>query len=209
MRFNSRGAILCSSVRRQGRVNNMLRSALNLAAVVALGAAAAPQIAAAQSFYEDGPRPYVVHTQDDIAIDGDHARVVRRQDVGPGFRGEDRRFAPRVVYDARGSDRPHDGWRDRGYDGDRGYGRPAYRPDRPVDGYGPDAAGYGRPAYAPGYRSGYAPAAYGIDPTPVGPVPVGAAYGTIPEVGCTIEQSQGITPAGWRKIVTHRTCYRR
>ena len=187
----------------------MLRSALNLVAVVALGAAVVPQMAAAQSFTENGPRPFVLHTQDDIAIDGDHARIARRQDIGPGYRDAARPYGPRVVYDERDGYRPRDGWRDPGPDRDRGYGHPAFRRDRPAYGDGPGAYGYGMPAYGQGYRSGYAPAAYGVDYAPVGPVPGGSAYGTIPEVGCTTEQSQSITPAGWRKIETHRTCYRR
>ena len=180
----------------------MLRSVLKLSAAVAFGVAV-PQLAAAQSFYEDGPRPYVVHPQDDVAVDRDAARIVRRRDIGPGDRGDDGRYRPRVVYDERDPYWSRDGGRGRDRDGGRGgdggYGRPL----RPV--YGPGASGYGSPRF----RAGYAPAAYGVDPTPVGPVPAGAGYGTIPEVGCVTQQSEGVTPAGWHKIVTHRTCYRR
>lgn len=206
-------------------------STLAIGATV-LGIAALPQTASAQ-FYEDaGQRPFVLHTQDDIRIDGGRARVEHSQDLRPGGRGfndDGRRSDGPVVFDERDIDRHHRDWRDHDErDAGRGYRRPAYGDERRFDRYGyrgdgveyrrfgDDRPGYGarfaRP-YHPAYGNGHYEGAYG-EVVPYRPIsapvgPVSEELGGYPDVGCTIEQSQSTTPVGWRKIVTHRTCYRR
>ncbi len=206
-------------------------SALAIGATV-LGIAALPQTASAQFDEDAGRRPFVLHTQDDIRIDGGRARVEHSQDLRPGGRGyndDGRRSDGPVVFDERDIDRHHRDWRDHdGRDTGRGYRRPAYDDERRVDRYGyrgdgveyrrfsDDRPGYGarfaRP-YRPAYGTGPYGGAYG-EVVPYRPISalVGPVYeerGGYPDVGCTIEQSQSTTPVGWRKIVTHRTCYRR
>ena len=179
-----------------------------LSAAALLGAALP---AAAADYYGGGDRPLAFHSRDDVYIDGARARVEHRQDLRPvdGYR----RAPGPVVFDERGPDRRFDL---PGY----GYGAPVYRrpiaverpayrygDDRPVAFVPPGGRPYGGgPAYddGDGYRGAplYRPAA-----VPIGPG-FGEGYGG-PDVGCTIEQAQSTTPLGWRKIVTHRTCYRR
>ncbi len=203
----------------------------------ALGIAALPQTASAQFYDDAGQRPFVLHTQDDIRIDGDRARVEHSQDLRPGARGFDdghRRYDGPVVFDERDPYRSR-GWRD-GHEPEAGYGyrRPIYGDERRVDRYGyrddgyghgdsfehrrygDDRAGYGtrfehhyRPIDGTGpYGGAYGEAVpYRSISAPVGPV--FERLGGYPDVGCTIEQSQSTTPVGWRKIVTHRVCYRR
>ena len=180
-------------------------------AAAALGAAALPHAAAAADYYDEGRGPVVFHSRDDIEIDGGRARVEHRQDLRPI--GGDRRFPGPVAFDER--------------DPDRGYGRPAYGYGRPGYGYGGPEGGYRRPVTIerPAYGYGYGGPAFDRGDAGYGaayrPVPVyravsapvyGEGFGEragLPDVGCTIEQAQSTTPAGWRKIVTHRTCYRR
>ncbi len=211
-------------------------SALAIGATV-LGIAALPQTASAQFDEDAGRRPFVLHTQDDIRIDGGRARVEHSQDLRPGGRGyndDGRRSDGPVVFDERDIDRHHRDWRDHDErDAGRGYRRPVYGEERRVERYGTrgddrpefgveyrryggDRPGYGTPfvhPYHPGYGTGPYGGAYGeVGPYRSVAAPVGPMYerlGGYPDVGCTIEQSQSTTPVGWRKIVTHRTCYRR
>ncbi len=182
--------------------------------------------AAAADYYDGRDRPLAFHSRDDVYIDGGRARVEHRQDLGgrdfggQDFGGHDLRSVDRyrgapgpVVFDERGPDRRFDR-------PDYGYGAPVYRRpvavERPAYGYGgdrpvafvpPGGRPYGAEA-AYGYGDGYRPAPlYRPAAVPVGPG-LGEGYGG-PDVGCTIEQAQSTTPLGWRKIVTHRTCYRR
>ncbi|WP_237477734.1 hypothetical protein [Lichenibacterium dinghuense] len=151
--------------------------------------------------YDGGDRPLSYHSRDDVYLDGGRARIEHRQDLGPA---EGYRRAPGpVVFDERGPERRFDGY---------GYGGPGFR--RPVAAEG---FGYGRPpAFIPradrpiggafGYGGGYRPAAVAVGP--VEGEGYGAGYGG-PDEGCTVERARSITPAGWEKTVTHRTCYRR
>ncbi len=203
-------------------------SALAIGAT-ALGIAALPQTASAQ-FYEDaGRHPFVLHTQDDIRIDGGRARVEHSEDLRPGVGGEDRRSGGPVVFDERDGYRHHRDWRDHDErDSGRSYRRPVYGDERRFDrdGYrddgvehrrfGDDRPGYGAYLAHPyhlAYGAGPYGGAYGevvpYRPISAPVVPVYEERGGYPDVGCTIEQSQSTTPVGWRKIVTHRTCYRR
>jgi hypothetical protein len=113
----------------------------------------------------------------------------------------DRRAPGPVVYDERGAGRRVAG---PAFDEEErppvAVGRPAYRDgfDGPVA-FAPPPYGYGdrfRPA--PLYRAAAVPAGPAFD----------EGYGG-PDVACTVDQAQSTTPAGWRKIVTRRTCYRR
>ena len=76
---------------------------------------------------------------------------------------------------------------------------------------GDDRPGYGIRFDHP-YGSGFPERPYGLDPyqeiaAPLAP-PVDLDRRG-PDVGCTIQRSETTTAVGWRKIVTHRTCYRR
>ncbi len=165
-----------------------------LSAAAALSAAVLPQVASAADYYDEGRGSVVLHSRQDVEIEGDRAYPEQRRDVG--------RFASRgpgpVVYDERGLDRPAYGVPEGGYRGPDFAG---------YDGRGPVGPRFGRPyegegllyRFAPGYR---AVAAGGVDEG-------FDQRAGLPDVGCTIQQSQSVTPAGWRKIVTHRTCYRR
>ena len=92
-----------------------------------------------------------------------------------------------------------------------------YRGDRPSMGRGErrwergdDHQGYGARfdhPYGPGF-----PEPYGIGPYEEIAVPLAPAVDLDrrgPDVGCTIQRSETTTAVGWRKIVTHKTCYRR
>lgn len=183
-----------------------------LSAAALLGTAM-PAVAA--DYYDGGDRPLAFRSRDDVYSDGGRARVEHRQDLGPADRY---RGAPGpVVFDERGTDRRFDR-------PDPGYGEPRYRRpviiERPAYGYGddrpaayvprPDRSYGGEGAYGPG--DGYGPAPlYRPAAVPVGPAfgqGYGEGYGGT-DIGCTIEQAQSTTSLGWRKIVTHRTCYRR
>ena len=168
-----------------------------LGAAAAVLGAALP--AAAADYYGGGDRPLAFGSRDDVYVDGGRARVERGEDLRPAY--DHRRVPGPVVFDERGPGRRFERPADR-YD-EPGYGRPI-AVERPTYGYGFD-----RPAaFAPGYGDGYRPAPL-YRPTAV---PIGPAFGdgnVGPDVGCTIEQVQSVTPAGWRKTVTHRTCYRR
>ena len=210
-------------------------SALAIGAA-ALGSAALPHAALAQFYDDAGQRPFVLHTQDDIRIDGNRTRVEHSQDLRPGFNGGDHRYAGPAVFDERDPYRHHQGWRNRD-DREGGYGdrRPAYGDERRAGDYGYRGDGYAyrgegfehrrygddRPGYdarfVHPYRPAYGTGPYGShygDVAPFRPIsaPIGPVYdrlGAYPDVGCTIQQSQSTTPVGWRKIVTHRVCYRR
>lgn len=128
-------------------------------------------------------------------------------DQPPSF--HDRRGPGPVVYDERAYEER--GWAERAarrgappvFDDERppmAVRRPAYRDgfDGPVA-FGPPPSYYGerfRPV--PLYRAAAVPAGPAFD----------EGYGG-PDVACTVDQAQSTTPAGWRKIVTRRTCYRR
>lgn len=187
-------------------------------AAAALGAAVLPHAAAAADYYDGGRGPLVFHSQDDVEIDGGRARVEHRQDLRPT--GYDRRLPGPVAFDER--------------DPDRGYGRPRYGYGGPGFGYGDPQGGYRRPvvierpAYgngSPDFDRGYGGSAFDHGNGGYGaPYRPASAYRSVsapvygesfddraglPDVGCTIQEAQSTTPAGWRKTVTHRTCYRR
>ena len=123
-----------------------------------------------------------------------------RFDRGPAFRPADRRGPGPVVYDERDRGPVGGGFREGGPVDEEGgpvpFGRPAFGGGR----FAGPAGAYGWPARPmPGYRAAAMPRdAEAFDPR------TGR-----PDVGCTTEQAESVTPAGWRKIVTHRTCYRR
>ena len=160
---------------------------------VALAAAVLPQAASAADYYDEGRGSVVLHSRQDVEIEGDRAYPEQRRDVG--------RFAPRgpgpVVYDERGFDRPAYRAPEGGY---RGPDVAEYDGSEPIGpGFGRPYEGQGLPyRRAPGYRAVAAGGGELFDDR-----------AGLPDVGCTIQQSQSVTPAGWRKIVTHRTCYRR
>jgi hypothetical protein len=151
---------------------------------MALAAAALPRAASAADYYDEG-----------------RGSVESAPPDGAGF-GQPRHFAPRgpgpVVFDERG----------------RGFDRPA--PDYDGSGVrrGPALA---EDAYDGGPMRGphFGPPPFVAAPYRVVPVyrPVAVAGdiddGDRPNAGCEIQQTESVTPAGWRKIVTHRTCYRR
>ncbi len=180
-----------------------LAIAASIAASAVFGAVSLPQAAEAQVYDDGGPRPFAMRTHDDMEFDQGHARFDHRQAVDyspvgpvpyPHHRpaGYDDRFGEPSPYGrhARGGDRPPFG--DDEPHWDRGDGRPG--PDARFDGPGfPDRA-------------------YGIGPVeeiaaPVAPLVYEGRRG--PDVGCTIERSESTTAVGWRKIVTHKTCYQR
>ncbi len=177
------------------------RIALLSLAGAALAAASLPHVAAAADYVDEGRGPAAYRGQDDGDFSGDREQ---RRDLRPA-----RRAPGPVVYDERDSgrrfDRPAfgfggpDGLR-RGpgladgpvYDEREAFAGPRFAPPRLADG-----PAFYRPA--PLYRGVAAP----IE---------GDAYAEragLPDAGCTIEQTRSVTPAGWRKIVTHRTCYQR
>ena len=171
-----------------------------------LGAAALPGAAAAADYFDGGDRPYAFHGRDDVDLDGGRARILHGRDLRPAEDDFDRRAPGPVVFDERGPDRRYG----RFY----GYGAPGYRrplvPERPAfDDERPVAfvPRVERP-YGAGNGYGYRPASI-ARPEPVfgGPAFAGGHGG--PDLGCTIQQVQSTTPLGWRKVVTHRTCYRR
>ena len=167
------------------------------AAAAALVLAALPRPAAAADYYDDGRGPAGFHGggYDD---EGDRLGPPPRPDWGPGHRGGP---GP-VVFDERDPGRRFDGEVPR-RDLEAGPGGPVVF-QRPVFGAGPRFAGpplgYGFPDRPlPRYRAVAAPVDRdGYD----------AGIGG-PDVGCTVEEAQSTTPAGWRKTVMHRTCYRR
>ena len=110
----------------------------------------------------------------------------------------DRRAPGPVVFDAREPDR---------FAGGPAFREPRLRLPAPLeDRYGdpvplaPPVAFYGD---GRGYR--YRPEPFD---RPAAVFGFEDRYGR-PERGCTTEQVESTTPFGWRKIVTHRTCYRR
>ncbi len=178
------------------------RIALLSIAGATLSVAALPHAASAADYYDEGRGSVVLHSHQDVEIDGGRADPEQ-----PYMR----RFAPRgpgpVVFDERGQG--------------RGFDRPAYGGPEggyrdPVFAEGPEYGGRG-PLVGPGF--GRAPLVDDGRPYRFAPnyraVAAGAGgevfdeHAGLPDVGCTVQQSQSVTPAGWRKIVTHRTCYRR
>ena len=172
------------------------------AAAVLFGATVLPGVASAADYYDGGEQHPAFHGHGDWPADGD--RFEQRQGPRPA---DGYRRGP-VVFDEREIDRrvvgPVPG------DGERGYRRPG-RSLPPAYAEGEE----GQIAFAP--RGGFQPyggePGSGYRPAPLYRAaggPVGPAFGEDgPDVGCTTEQAQTTTPAGWRKIVTHRTCYRR
>ena len=176
------------------------RIALLSIAGAALAVATLPHAAAAADYYDEGRGSGAFYSQDSLVIDGGERAF-------PGHRPDPSRFAPRgpgpVVFDERqsgyGFDGPARGGPDRAYRGE-GFAEGPDEGDRgPIGGpgFGHPYGGDGRPRFAPGYRA-VADGGEAFD-----------ERAGRPDVGCTIQQSQSVTPAGWRKIVTHRTCYRR
>ena len=167
---------------------------LSVAAAV-LAASVLP--AAAADYYGGGEAPLGYHGRDEAAVDGDRAFIERRDDPRPLY-GHRRAPGP-VVFDERGPDR-----RDPGY----GYGGPGSPRPVPAERFG---GGFDRPAaFVPLYGAG-APYGYGRGYRPAA-VAVGPAFGRDdggPDEGCSVERVRSITPAGWEKTVTNRTCYRR
>ncbi len=176
---------------------------------VALGAAALPHAAAAADYYDDGGgRSPAFHGDDGFGGEGFEPRGDLRP--APRFHGARRDPGP-VVFDEREPDRHRRG---PGYGEGPDGGRGPIGIERPAFGYGP--AGF-----APRFARPYGPADDDLaDGAPFrGRIayddvtgPAGSAYGPrpgAPDVGCTVEEARSVTPAGWRKIVTHRTCYRR
>lgn len=177
----------------------------------ALVVVALPHPAAAADYYGGGRAPEAFSGRG--AEDGgwDREDVAPRPDMGPR---RPRGGPGPVVFDERDPGRGFEGgFPRRGPDFDRG-GPPVI--GRPDFGYGPRFAG---PPL--GYGEGYGDRAPPRDPAPwaaagwtaAGWAPAGRqAYGEGyggPDVGCTVQEAQSTTPAGWRKTVTHRTCYRR
>lgn len=184
------------------------RIAFLSAAAASLVLAALPRPAAAADYYEDGQGPAGFHggRYDD---EGDRLGPAPR----PDWALRHPRGAPGpVVFDERDPGRRFEGEGPR-RDVDAGPGGPVVF-ERPVSGAGPRFAG---PRFD-GPRFAGPPLGYGFADRPLPryravSVPVdrdgyGAGYGG-PDVGCTVEEAQSTTPAGWRKTVTHRTCYRR
>lgn len=159
-----------------------------LLSVAALAAAALPHAASAADYYDEGRGPAVYDGRGDAAFD--HGWQDSRRDLRPRFRP-----GP-VAFDERGEER-------------FARGEPEFDEGGPVLPRGP--------VYGEGPRF-WGPGAFGPPPRPV-PVyrPVAApVYGDAfdpragrPDVGCTVQEAQSVTPAGWRKTVTYRTCYRR
>ena len=157
--------------------------------------AALPHAAAAADFYDEGRAAAFERGR------GGGDAEVDRFDRGPAFRPADRRGPGPVVFDERDPDR----FRARGRfeAGPMGeevdpvpFGRPAFVGGRFA---GPESVYGWRDRPLPGYRAVGAPRdVEAFDP--------GAGR---PDVGCTTERAESVTPAGWRKVVTHRTCYRR
>ena len=158
--------------------------------------AALPHPAAAADYYDEGRAAAFARGP------GGGDAALERFDRGPAFHPADHRGPGPVVFDARDPDRF--GARDRFEDGvpereDGGpvpFGGPAFFGGRFA---GPEAAYGWRARPMPGYRSVAAPRDVEVFDVRAGR----------PDAGCTTEQAESVTPAGWRKIVTHRTCYRR
>ena len=163
-------------------------------AVALLAATVLP--ASAADYFDGGDPPLAFHGRDEVYVDGGRARSERREDLRPAT--GDRRAPGPVVFDER--------------EPVRGFDRPALRYDRPAFGYDRPVAFVPRYADPNGGEAGYA---YGEGHRPApfyraATVPVDPAFDEgDADVGCTIEQAQSTTPTGWRKVVTHRTCYRR
>lgn len=150
----------------------------------AVCSAALPHAAAAADYYDEGRAAGF-----ERGFEGG-APEAGRFDRGPAFHPADRRGPGPVVFDER----------ERGPVDEEGgpipYGRPGFGGGR----FAGPAGAYAWPARPlPGYRAAAMPRdAEDFDPR-----------AGRPDVGCTTEQAESVTPAGWRKIVTHRTCYRR
>ncbi len=185
-------------------------SALALAAAIMgaalVGAVSLPQAAEAQVYGDAGPRPFAMRTQDDVEFDQGRARVDHRQEFGYGPRGQEPYPHHRIAgYDDRYGEPSPDGWR-----GHRGERPPLDEDERRWD------RGDGRPAYGVGFDRpvgpGFPERPYEVEPleeiaAPVAPQIYDDRRG--PDVGCTIQRSESVTAVGWRKIVTHKTCYQR
>ena len=182
-------------------------SALAIAAAIMgsalAGAVSLPQAAKAQVYDDVGPRPYAFHTQDDGEFDPSRGWADHRRAFDDGPRGPEHfpHHGP-AAYDGRDGDVfPYD-WR-----GDR---PPIGHGDRRWD-RGDDHPGYGARFDHP-YGPGFPDRPYGVGPVEEIAVPVAPPLAVDrrgPDVGCTIQRSETTTAVGWRKIVTHQTCYRR
>ena len=158
-----------------------------------------PRPAAAADYYDEGRGPSVFHGRG-AGDDGEDAIAPRRPRGGPGP----------VVFDERDPGRQFGpGFPRREADFGPGEGR-GFGPggpvlvERPAFRYGP---GFERPLPAYGVVERPLPR-YRAVAAPIAADAYDDGYGA-PDVGCTVEQAQSTTPAGWRKTVTHRTCYRR
>ena len=189
------------------------RIAILALGAAALGAAALPHAAAAADYHDDGAGRSPAFRGED-GFRGEGEGFAPREDVRPAhrFHGPRRDPGP-VVFDERDPDRHH-----RGPAFGNGFeGGPAYGIRRPDFAYG-RPAGFG-PRFERPYGPVESPDGFGDGVPFRGRIaydevtgPAGSAYGPhpgAPDVGCTVEEARSVTPAGWRKIVTHRTCYRR
>ena len=183
-------------------------SALVIAAAIVgaglAGAVSLPRAAEAQVYDDVGPRPYAFHLQDDGEFDPGRGWADHRRAFDDGPRGPEHfpHHGP-AAYDGRDDDvAPYDGH---------------HRGDRPPLGYGDrrwdrgdEPLGYGARFDHPG--PGFPERPYGVGPYEEIAVPVAPPVAVDrrgPDVGCTIQRSETTTAVGWRKIVTHQTCYRR
>ena len=184
-------------------------SALAIAAAIMgsgfAGAVSLPRAAEAQVYDDAAPRPYAFQPQDDGAFDPGRGWADHRRAFDDGPRGPERfpHHGP-AAYDGRGGEvAPYDG-HSRGDRPPRGYG------DRRWD-RGDDHLGYGAGFDHP-YGPGFPDRPYGVGPYEEIAVPLAPPVAVDrrgPDVGCTIQRSETTTAVGWRKIVTHQTCYRR
>ena len=180
-------------------------SALAIAAAIVgsafAGAAALPEAAEAQVYEDAGPRPFVMHTQDDVEFDSGRGRFDHRQDFDDGPRGPEAYPHRRPTgFDDRDGDPSGYGWR-----------RPPHGTGEPRWDHGDVGPGTGARFDHP-YGPGFPDRPYGarLDEDIVEPLaPPVYEDRRGPDVGCTIQRSETTTAVGWRKIVTHKTCYRR
>ena len=180
-------------------------SALAIAAAMVgsafAGAASLPRAAEAQVYEDAGPRPFARQAQDDVEIDRGWARVDHRREFDDGPRGPEAYPHRRPAgYGERDGDPAGFAWR-----------RPPHGAGEPRWDRGDDQPGYGVRFDLP-YEPGVPDRPYDAGPfeeiaAPVAPLVDEDRRG--PDVGCTIQRSETTTAVGWRKIVTHKTCYRR
>ena len=183
-------------------------SALAIAAAIVgsgfAGAVSLPRAAEAQVYDDPGPRPYAFRSQDDVEFDpgrgwADHRRSF---DDGPRDPAHYPHHRP-AGYDGRDDISAYDE-RNRRDHPPLGYGEPRW--DR-----GDDHLGYGARFDRP-FDPGFPERPYGVGPYEEIAAPLAPAVDLDrrgPDVGCTIQRSETTTAVGWRKIVTHKTCYRR